>query len=157
MITTIFLWAIVLLFSFHFAGHLHNILANVPNWSSGSVEDMNRYSNFYHKGNNTHYFAPVIFASIIACLIALILVWNTDGQIRTLVAIDLVIAIGVLVSVLTVFRPMNNYFESKVYEPVKLKLLVNKWLLYNQIRFVIILVGLIIAICALSTYHDINL
>ena len=157
MITTIFLWAIVLFYSFHFAGHLHNILANVPNWSSGRVEDMNRYSNFYHKGNNTHYFAPVIFASIIACAISLILVWRTDGPIRNLVAIDLVIAIGVLISVITLFRPMNIYFESKAYESDKLKMLVSKWLLYNKIRFVIILVGLVIAIWALSAYQAINL
>lgn len=69
MITKIFLWSVVLLYSFHFAGHLHNIVTNVPNCSSGKVEDINRYSNFYHKGNNTHYFAPVIFTSIFACII----------------------------------------------------------------------------------------
>ncbi|MBK9104464.1 MAG: DUF1772 domain-containing protein, partial [Saprospiraceae bacterium] len=126
-------------------------------WSSGRIEDMNRYSNFYHKGNNTHFFAPVIFASIIACAISLILVWHADGPIWILVAIDLVIAIGVLISVITLFRPMNIYFESKEYEADKLKLLVSKWLLYNQIRFVIIFVGLVIAIWALSAYQALNL
>jgi hypothetical protein len=153
MITTIFLWLIVLLYSFHFAGHLHNMITNVPNWSSGSVEDMNRYSNFYHNGNNTHYFAPVIFASIITCIFSLFLVWNVNGLIRNLVAIDLIIATGVLISVITLFRPMNVYFESKNYETVKLKSLVNKWLLYNTIRFFIILVGLIISIWALNSYQ----
>lgn len=153
MITAIFLWAIVLLYAFHFAGHLHNIVANVANWSSGSIDDMNRYSNFYHKGNNTHYFAPVIFASIIACAISLILVWNSNGLIRNLVTLDLIIAIGILIAVFTLFRPMNIYFESKQYESVQLKLLVDKWVLYNKIRLFVVLDGLIIAIWALSSYQ----
>lgn len=153
MITEIFLWVVMLLYSFHFAGHLHNMVANVANWSSGTVEDMNRYSHFYHKGNNTHYFAPVIFASILASAIALILVWQKDGLLRTLMAADLFIATGVLISVLTLFRPMNVYFEAKQYEAVHLKVLVNKWLLYNKIRFVVILGGLIISIWALVSYR----
>ncbi|MBK6824899.1 MAG: hypothetical protein IPG87_18715 [Saprospiraceae bacterium] len=103
MITSIFLWSVVLLYSFHFAGHLHNIVANVANWSSGTVEDMNRYSNFFHKGNNTHFFAPVIFASIISCALTLILVWDKNGLTRNLVAVDLIIAIFVLISVVTFF------------------------------------------------------
>lgn len=151
MITSIFLWTVVLLYSFHFAGHLHNIVADVANWSSGTVEDMNRYSNFFHKGNNAHYFAPIIFASIISCVITLILVWDKNGLTRNLVAIDLFIAICVLISVFTLFRPMNVYFESKQYESTKLKLLVNKWILYNRIRLVIILGGLIISIWALNS------
>ncbi|MBK6355065.1 MAG: DUF1772 domain-containing protein [Saprospiraceae bacterium] len=155
MITSIFLWSVVLLYSFHFAGHLHNIVANVANWSSGTVEDMNRYSNFFHKGNNTHFFAPVIFASIIACSITLILVWDKNGLTRSLVAVDLIIAIFVLISVVTFFRPMNVYFESKQYESTKLKLLVDKWILFNRIRVVIILGGLIISIWALSSYQSV--
>lgn len=151
MITSIFLWTVVLLYSFHFAGHLHNIVADVANWSSGTVEDMNRYRNFFHKGNNAHYFAPIIFASIISCFITLILVWDKNGLTRNLVAIDLFIAICVLISVFTLFRPMNVYFESKQYESTKLKLLVNKWILYNRIRLVIILGGLIISIWALNS------
>ncbi len=152
MITIILLWVIVLLYSFHFAGHLHNIIANVPNWSSGKVEDLKRYSNFYHKGNNAHYFAPVIFASIIACLITLILVWNSGGITRNLVIVDLIIVVGVLISVFTIFRSINTYFASGQYEATKLKALVNRWLLFNNIRLVIILAGLIISIWALNTY-----
>jgi hypothetical protein len=152
MITIILLWTIVLLYSFHFAGHLHNIIANVPNWSSGKVEDLIRYRNFYHKGNNAHYFGPVIFASIIACLVTLILVWNSGGITRNLVSVDLSIVVGVLISVFTIFRSINTYFAAGHYEETKLKSLVSKWLLFNNIRFVIILAGLIISIWALNSY-----
>lgn len=152
MITIIFLWAVVILYSLHFGGHLHNIITNVPNWSSGTVDDMNRYARFYHKGNNTHFFAPVIFGSIIVCFITLILVWNSGGTTRILVAVDGIIAIAVLISVFTLFKPMNVYFESMQYEPDKLKSLVNKWLLYNKIRLVIIFIGLSISIWALNSY-----
>ncbi|MBS1518337.1 MAG: DUF1772 domain-containing protein [Bacteroidetes bacterium] len=152
MITIIFLWSVVLLYSFHFAGHLHNIVSNVPNWSSGKAEDMTRYSNFYHKGNNAHFFAPVIFASIIASLVTLILVWNTGGVTRSLAAADLLIAVAVLISVFTIFRSINDYFASGQYEENKLKQLVRKWLLFNNIRFVVILAGLVISIWALNSY-----
>jgi hypothetical protein len=117
------------------------------------MEDINRYSHFYHKGNNTHYFAPVIFTSIFACIITLFFVWNSGGLIRTLVAADLIIVAGVTISVFTIFRPINVYFESKQYESEKLKVLVQKWLFYNKIRLVIILVGLIISIWALNSYQ----
>ena len=50
---------------------------------------------------------------------------------------------------------MNVYFESKQYESTKLKLLVNKWILYNRIRLVIILGGLVISIWALNSYQAI--
>ena len=148
MMTTSLLWSIILLYSFHFAGHLHNIVANVPNWSSGTTEDMQRYARFYHKGNNTHYFAPVIFASIIACAVTLAVIWNNGAAVRYLVGTDLLIAVGTLLSVLTLFRPMNLYFESKEYEPQKLKMYVNRWLLFNKIRSVFILAGLVVSIIA---------
>ena len=154
MTITIFLWTIILLFSFHVAGHIHNIVACVRNWSSGTIEDMNRYSNFYHKGNNTHYFAPVIFSSIIACFIALILVWNINTITRNLVLTDLIISIGVLISVFTLFRPMNTYFGSKQYETVKLKSMVNRWNILNYVRLAIILSGLIISIYALYSFTN---
>lgn len=148
MVTTILLWSIILLYSFHFAGHLHNIVANIPNWSSGTAEDMQRYANFYHRRNNTRYFAPVIFASIVACAAALAVIWNRSAAARYLVGTDLLIAIGTLLSVLTIFRPMNAYFESGEYEPQKLKTFVNRWLLFNNIRFVCILAGLVVSIMA---------
>lgn len=113
---------------------------------------MNRYGNFYHKGNNTHYFAPVIFASIFVSLISLILVWNSGGITRTLVAADLIIVTGVLIAVFTLFGPINTYFASQQYEPAKLKSLVNKLILYNNIRLVFILAGLVISIWALQSY-----
>jgi hypothetical protein len=152
MITKYFLWSIVLLYSFHFAGHLHNLVTNIPNWSSGTVEDMNRYSNFYHRGNNTYFFAPVIFASIIVCTITLLLVWNTGGVTRKLVLADLAIAVAALLAVFILFRPMNMYFEAKQYEPGKLKAFVDKWVLYNYIRMAFILAGLIFSIWALNTW-----
>lgn len=143
---TILLWAIMLLYSFHFAGHLHNALTNVPNWSSGSIEDMNRYATFYHKATNTRFFAPVIFATILVCIIALFYVWNQTDFVRNTVAVDLLIVILVLISVFTVFRPMNDYFAQRQYEPAPLKKMVEKWITYNYIRMLIILIGLILSI-----------
>ncbi len=151
MATTIFLWANVLLYSFHFAGHLLNLTVNIPNWSSGDIKVMNNYANFYHKRNNTQYFAPVIIASIMTCIISLILVWTTNDMVRNLIAADLFIVVGVLISVFTLFRPINMYFfAADQYEQTQLKLLVHKWLFYNSIRFVLVLLGLVLSIWALN-------
>jgi hypothetical protein len=151
---TILLWSIVLLFSFHLAGHLHNMLANMPNWSSGSIEDMNRYGNFYHKATNTRFFAPVIFISVIVCILSLFFVWNQNGFTRNMVLLDLFIAMATLVAVLTVFRPMNEYFALQQYDPILLKSMVSRWIMYNYIRFFMILTGLVAAIWNLNAYKN---
>ena len=151
---SILLWSIIILYSFHLSGHLHNMLTNVPNWSSGSVEDMNRYKAFYHKVTNTRFFAPVIFATIIICIISLFVVWNHSSFTRYLVLLCLLIAVAVLIAVFTVFRPMNEYFLLKQCEPLVLKKMVKKWLTYNYIRFFIILIGLIISIWNLASFKS---
>jgi hypothetical protein len=84
------------------------------------------------------------------------LVWKSGGITRNLVAVDLIIAIVVLLSVLTLFRPINIYFESMQYEPTKLKSLVDTWLLYNKIRLAIIFIGLIISLWALNSYQAVT-
>ena len=147
----ILLWTIVLLYSFHFAGHLHNLISNVPNWSSGTIEDINRYNNFYHKSGNAQFFAPIIFATIVVCLITLFFVRKTGGLFCNLVLADLIIAVGILIAVLTIFRPMNTYFAAKQYDAVVLKSMVNKWVLYNYIRIVFVLIGLALSIRAMNS------
>ncbi len=149
---TILIWSIMLIYGFHVAGHLHNILTNVPNWSSGSIEDMNRYGNFYHKATNTRFFAPVIFTTIFICVLALFYTWNQPNIIRNIVLIDLFIAILALVAVFTVFRPMNEYFANQQYDPILLKTMVQKWITYNYIRFSILLIGLVISIWNVSLF-----
>lgn len=149
---TVLLWAIMILYSFHFAGHLHNALTNVPNWSSGTMEDMNRYANFCHKATNTRFFAPVIIATILVGIIALFYVWNQGDFVRNMVAIDLLIAILVLISVFRVFKPMNYYFSQKHYEVVQLKKMVEKWITYNYARMFIILIGFILSIWNLTSF-----
>lgn len=150
----ILLWAIALLYSFHFAGHLHNMISNVPNWSSGEIEDMNRYTNFYHKSGNAQFFGPIIFATIIVCFITLFFAWKTGGVFCNLVLADLIIAIGILIAVLTIFRPMNTYFAAKQYDAGVLKSIVNKWILYNYVRFVFVLLGLVLSIWALNSFKS---
>ena len=150
--TIVLLWAVMLLYSFHFAGHLHNALTNVPNWSSGSIEDMNRYGTFYHKATNTRFFAPVIFATILVCLLSLFYAWNQSHLTRNILIADLLIAVLVLISVFTIFRPMNDYFSQQEYEPVRLKKMVQKWVTYNYVRMLIILIGLILSIWNLTSF-----
>lgn len=148
----ILLWAVMLLYSFHFAGHLHNALTNVPNWSSGSVEDMKRYGAFYHKATNTRFFAPVIFATIFVCIVTLFYLWNHNPLNRNIVIADLLIAVLVLISVFTIFGPMNNYFSRQEYDPILLKTMVNKWVAWNYVRMLVILLGLILSIWNLKVF-----
>ena len=151
--TTVLLWAMMILYSFHFAGHLHNALTNIPNWSSGSMEDMNRYANFCHKATNTRFFAPVILATILVGIIALFYVWYQGDFVRNIVAIDLLISILVLIGVFTVFKPMNEYFAQQHYEAVPLKKMVTKWIAYNYVRMFIILIGFILSIWNLTSFQ----
>lgn len=150
MITTIFLWINMILFAAHLFGHLHNSTVNVPNWSDGTPDDLVRYTRFYHRKTNTSYFAPVIFSSIATSLLSLILVWNNSSQLRLLAGIDLLIAAGTLVSVLTLFKPINDYFQGGQYEAGQLSALTIKWLRMNRLRIVFVAAGFAISIWMLN-------
>ena len=150
MNTHIVLTANLAVYCFHLGGHLLNSVVNLPNWSSGTVEDMQRYSQFYHRRSNASFFGPVVLLSIVVGVGALLLVWNSDSLSRCLAMADLAISLVLFLIVLAIFRPMNIYFSGGKYEAKKLAHLVHRWKFYNRIRLVLVTAGFVVAVLLLN-------
>jgi uncharacterized membrane protein len=148
---TILLWAIMLLFCFNCAGYLHNIVVDVPNWSSGEIRDVLAYKNFQRRTKNKQYFGPLLIASALSCIVLLFLLWNKNLVLSTFISIALLIVIGNFVTTFTLFLPIVSYIENNdTYDAAELKSRVKKWVFYNYIRFASYLVGLVISIIAIN-------
>ena len=154
MLAKSFMWATMLLFSFYFAGHLFDIIANVPNWSSGEVGDVTLYRNFYRKSSPSNYFAPLVLGTPIVSLIALILTWKKGGSTKILLGASFLTAAGVAVWTALFFVPINQYIQTGEYNPIELKELVTKWVTYDYLRLASIGVGLTSSIWALASYRN---
>ena len=150
----LFLWATLLFFSFYFSGHLFDIIANVPNWESGEVNDVQLYRDFYHKSSPTRYFAPLVLGTPIVSLIALILVWKKGRRTRTLLAASFLIAVGVSTWTILFFVPINQYIQTAEYNPLELKRLVTKWVRYDYLRLAVLGIGLASSLWALTSYEE---
>jgi hypothetical protein len=147
----ILLWALMLLFSFTFSGYLHNLAVDNPNWSSGEIGDIVAYKNFHQRSKNSYYFGPILIASCLVCMVLLFLTWNENVIIRNLIIALFIIIAGNLITTFTTFRPIVAYIENTAqYDPLILKVMVKKWMLYNYIRSISYLIGLIISIIAIN-------
>ncbi len=152
MIAKFFLWATVFLFSFYFSGHLFDLTVNVPNWKSGEIADVMLYRDFYHQSSPSVYFAPLVLGTPIISLITLLLVWKSGGATRILVCAALVIALGVTVWTVLFFVPINQYISTGQYDPVELKEVVARWVLYDYLRLALVGIGLVCSFLASQLY-----
>lgn len=153
MTTLIFLWLSLILYSFYFAGHLFDILANVPNWKSGELEAVGRYRAFYGKSTPKNYFLPLVLGTPVVSLIALYLVWPLGNPITLYLGIAVLMTLAVLVMTVKIFVPINKYiFGSQEYDPVQLKKMVNRWISLDYLRLFLIGLGMIAAILGLDAF-----
>ncbi len=153
MVTKLLLWLTVILFSFHFAGHLFDIVANQPNWKSGEILDVSNYRDFYHYSSPKNYFFLPVVGGPLICLIALILVWKNRTKAKLFIGTSFLISVIVLVFTVIFFVPINEYiFSTSEYDASKLKDSVSKWISMEYIRFILIGLGMITSIMGLESY-----
>ncbi len=153
MITKISLWLTVILFSFYFAGHLFDLTANIPNWESGEIADVEKYRDFYSQASPKNYFLLLVLGTPIISLISSGLVWKTAGSSRYYLAATFVLSVIVLIFTITYFVPINEYiFSSAAYDPVELKEMVSNWISADYIRILLIGTGMLTAIAGFNEY-----
>lgn len=154
MISELFLWLTVLIFSFYFAGHVFDLLANIPNWKSGDIRDVSKYRDFYTKASPKNYFLPFVVGTPLICLICLIFVWNMGNPIRMFLIIFSLMSLISLVLTIKYFVPINEYiFNSAEYDQVKLKKLVSGWVKMDYVRLFLLGAGLLTSILALKSFY----
>ena len=149
----IFLWLTVVFFNFYFAGHLFDLLANVPNWKSGDIADVSKYRDFYGKASPKNYFLPFVVGTPVISLLSLILVWNSGNDVRIFLLISTLLSLLIFVAAVKYFVPINEYIlTSKKYDEVKLKKLVSGWVKIDYIRLALLGIGLLTSILALRSF-----
>ena len=136
------LWLMVLFFAFFFAGHIFELIANIPNWQSGEIADVARYRDFYAKSGPGNYFSFAHGGSLLFSLIGLAVVWKQGGQARIAAVIAVLIALSVGVYTYLVFLPTNIYIGKTEYDAVLLKSMVTNWVANEPFRFIAIGIGL---------------
>lgn len=153
MVTTIFLWLTVLLFSFYFAGHLFDLLANIPNWKSGEIADIEKYRDFYKRASPKNFFILLGLGTPVISLVSLSLVWQNAGATMYFLAAAFGLSLITLLFTVKFFVPINEYiFTSTTYDQVELKEKVSKWISADYFRLLLIGAAMASAIGGLSEY-----
>ncbi|MEX0686700.1 MAG: DUF1772 domain-containing protein [Balneolales bacterium] len=152
---TLLLWMTLVLYVFYFAGHVFDLLANIPNWKSGEVHDVTKYRAFYSNSSPKTYFLPLVLGTPLVSLVTLWSVWQLDGSIYLYIGISFIISVIILVLTIKIFVPINEYLfmspESE-YDPEKLKELVSKWISLDYLRLLLLGIGMLTSILALHNY-----
>ncbi|MEQ1730017.1 MAG: DUF1772 domain-containing protein [Vicinamibacterales bacterium] len=152
--TIFLLWALVVLFGFHLAGHLYDMLANQPNWKSGEIPDVQRYRDFYRVASPARFFAPLVFGCTLMSIVTLAAVWKSGmPTVRNSVLLALIISLVVLVMTMQVFVPLNNFFfGTPAFDAEELRRKVSRWITLEFVRTTLLAIGFSSAIAALNAF-----
>ena len=146
------LWALVLCYSFFLAGHLYEVIAIVPNWSSGTPEDVGRYRDFLSHSGPGRYFMIVGLPAFITSILAIAATWSAGKRLRLLSIVPLLIFVVYGVWTEWYFVPINHYIGGEHYDAVILKAKVDGWVFWEIPRAVLVGLGLVVSICLLELY-----
>ncbi len=138
------LWINSLVFFAYLIGHLFDIFYIVPNWKSGSIEDIARYNAFFQHADPRNFFSQVRPVSIALSFICLVLFWAKGSPIRTFLIISLMIDILIYVITYFYFTPINDYLflnETSSMIPDIVKQDASKWIGANYMRIAMISIG----------------
>ena len=145
------LWLNALTFAFYLAGLLFDILILVPNWKSGSLEEIQLFNNFFHKTQPADFFKVVMPISTALSVICFIVFFNRGNPILVLLTISLLIDIGIDAVTLHYFVPINEYLfidKGGALNPQRVSEYVNSWITADYLRVGLIMIGFYASIAA---------
>ena len=138
------LWLNALVFGVYLVGHLFDITMIVPNWRSGTVEDIKLYNDFFHTADPRFFYSNIRPFSIAVSILCLLVFWSKGTLLRVLLIISLLIDLLIYVVTIYYFTPINDYLfhgETQSLDPVLVKEYVSKWVASNYIRIALLTVG----------------
>lgn len=140
------------MFSFHLAGHIFDKIAIIPNWNSGSIDDMQRNKAFFRKGQIRTFFGLMHLSCFLVSLVSIILLWGVENPAHLYTMLAFTLNFVASVWSIVYFVPMNKYFEAGEFEAETLKQMVKRWTMANHFRFVLLTIALGLAIAALNNF-----
>lgn len=138
------LWLNALVFTFYLAGHLFDIFILVPNWKSGTLEDISLYNAFFHQTNPADYFRVIMPVSTGLSVICFVLFFHRGNPMLILLLISLLIDIGIDLVTLHYFLPRNEYLffeQGGELHPERVETYVKSWVTADYLRIAMIVIG----------------
>jgi len=141
----IFLWLSVINLSIWIGGTMFHMIVVLPLWSQplpGSVNEFFGGTRAYEY--LLDFYGPQwMIIRILPIIISLLLGWNSKRHRYFLLITVLTIAVGLIVSIKTVF-PINEAIMAKGGEgisPEEIKRMVDTWILADRLRFAVVFIG----------------
>jgi hypothetical protein len=131
-------------FCVYLAAHLFDIFIIVPNWRSGTVEEIRLYNAFFDVTDPRNFFQFLRPISILISILCLVAYWRRGSPIRTLVIIAFLIDVGIYLFTSLYFSPINDYLflvDQSSLDPALVSDMVSKWIASNYIRIALVTVG----------------
>ena len=146
------LWCNALAFAAYLAGHLFDLFIIIPNWKSGSMEDILLFNNFFHLTNPVNYYRVIMPISTALSLLCCIAFWKKGNPILALLIISLLIDILIDAVTIHYFRPINDYLffeQGGAFDPERVKQYVSSWVKADYLRVALITIGFYTSLRAL--------
>ncbi|HZV71060.1 MAG TPA: hypothetical protein VFG10_16010 [Saprospiraceae bacterium] len=146
------LWCNALVFAAYFAGHLFDLFIIIPNWSSGSIEEITLFNNFFHKTNPIDFYKVIMPFSTglsVLCFIAFI---RKGNPILVFLAICLFMDILIDVVTLHYFTPIHQYLfndQAGNLDTQRVQKYVSTWMTADYMRLAFISIGFYASLGAL--------
>jgi hypothetical protein len=146
------LWCNAVVFAFYLAGHLFDLFILVPNWKSGSMEEIQVFNTFFHYTNPFDYYKIIMPVSTAFSVICFIVFFRRGNPIQMLLAISLLIDIGIDAVTLHYFIPINEYLffeQGGELHPDRVMEYVKGWVTADYLRIGLIMIGFYASVAAL--------
>ncbi|MEP6645471.1 MAG: hypothetical protein ABJC12_00160 [Saprospiraceae bacterium] len=138
------LWCNALVFAAYFAGHIFDIFIIVPNWSSGSTQDLMLFQDFFHKTNPLDFFRVIMPISTTLSVICFIVFIRQGSPIVALLGISLLIDILIDFVTFHYFTSIKQYLfveNEGVLDPERVRHYVSAWVTADYLRLALITIG----------------
>ena len=152
------LWLNAMTFAFYLAGLLFDILILVPNWRSGSLEEIKLFNDFFHVAQPADFFKVIMPVSTGLSGICFFVFFNRGNPILILLTISLLIDIGIDAVTWHYFVPINEYLflDGGQLNPERVSEYVNSWITADYLRVGLIMIGFYASIGAVHFSYRIR-
>lgn len=146
------LWCNALVFAAFFAAHMFDVFVIIPNWKSGSIEDITLFNNFFHTTNPFDFYRVIMPISTGISVICFVTFFKKGNPILMFLTISLVMDILIDFVTLHYFTPINKYLfsdNSGTLDPLRVHEYVSSWITADYLRIALISIGFYASVGAL--------
>jgi hypothetical protein len=145
------LWCNALVFAFYLAGLLFDLFILVPNWRSGTVNEIQVFNAFFHYTDPVDFYKAIMPVSTGLSVICFVVFANRGNPMLMFLAISLLIDIGIDAVTLHYFIPINQYLsleQGSELNPQRVSDYVRSWITADYLRIGLIMIGVYAAVAA---------